>query len=132
MQIWDREAVFVQKNLSELLKYLLAQNKPQTSLEISEALSISVRSVKNHVKEINSLYDKKIILSSRNGYRINNQISSAFLMDNREDEIPQNFDERAFYIIKQLILGHNSRLDLFDLCDSLCVSYSTIKGVFPE
>ncbi len=129
MQIWDGEAVFVQKNLSELLKYLLAQNKPQTSLEIAEALSISVRSVKNHVKEINSLYDKKIILSSRNGYRINNQITSAFLMDDREDEIPQTFDERAFYIIKQLILGHNSRLDLFELCDSLCVSYSTIKGV---
>ena len=85
MQIWDGEAVFVQKNLSELLKYLLAQNKPQTSLEIPEALSISVRSVKDHVKEINSLYDKKIILSSRNGYRINNQITSAFLMADTED-----------------------------------------------
>ncbi len=119
----------MQKNLNELLKYLLIQNKPQTSAEIAEALSISVRSVKNHVKEINTLYGKKIILSSRNGYRINSQITFSLLTDEREEQIPQTWDERAFYIIKQLILGHISRLDLFDLCDSLCVSYSTVKGV---
>lgn len=119
----------MQKNLNELLKYLLTQNKPQTSAEIAEALSISVRSVKNHVKEINALYGKKIILSSRNGYRINSQISSALLTDEHEEQIPQTWDERAFYIIKQLILGHTSRLDLFDLCDSLCISYSTVKSV---
>lgn len=119
----------MQKNLNELLKYLLAQNKPQTSAEIAEALSISVRSVKNRVKEINTLYGKKIILSSRNGYQINSRISSSILTDELEAQIPQTWDERAFYIIKQLILGHASRLDLFDLCDSLCISYSTVKGV---
>ena len=119
----------MQKNLNELLKYLLAQNKPQTSAEIADALSISVRSVKNRVKEINTLYGKKIILSSRNGYQINSRISSSILTDELEAQIPQTWDERAFYIIKQLILGHASRLDLFDLCDSLCISYSTVKGV---
>lgn len=119
----------MQKKLSELLKYLQAQNKPQTSSEIAEALSISVRSVKNHVKEINSLYDRKIILSSRNGYLINTRISSSLIVDDREESIPQTWEERAFYIIKELILGHTTRLDLFELCDNLCISYSTIKAV---
>ena len=119
----------MQKKLNELLKYLLGQNKPQTSSEVANALSMSVRSVKNHVKEINSLYGKKIILSSRNGYMINSQISPALLMDDSDKRIPQTWDERAYYIIKQLILGHTSRLDLFDLCDDLCISYSTIKSV---
>lgn len=119
----------MQKKLNELLKYLLAQNKPQTSSEVANALSISVRSVKNYVKEINSLYSKKIILSSRNGYLINSLISPALLMEDSDEKIPQTWDERAYFIIKQLILGHTSHLDLFDLCDSLCVSYSTIKAV---
>lgn len=88
----------MQKKLNELLKYLQAQNKPQTSSEIAEALSISVRSVKNHVKEINSLYDRKIILSSRNGYLINSQISPTLIVDDREESIPQTWEERAFYI----------------------------------
>lgn len=119
----------MQKKLNELLKYLQAQNKPQTSSEIAEALSISVRSVKNHVKEINSLYDRKIILSSRNGYLINSQISPTLIVDDREESIPQTWEERAFYIIKELILGHTAYLDLFELCDNLCISYSTVKAV---
>lgn len=119
----------MQKKLNALLKHLLAQNKPQTSSEVANALSMSVRSVKNYVKEINSLYSQKIILSSRNGYLINSLISPALLMEDSDEKIPQTWDERAYFIIKQLILGHTSHLDLFDLCDSLCVSYSTIKAV---
>lgn len=118
----------MQKKSTELLKYLMAQNKPQTSTEIANALSISVRSVKKHVKDINTLYNKKIVLSSRNGYQINSQISSSLIIEENED-IPQTWEERAFYIIKQLILEHTSRLDLFELCDSLCLGYSTVKTV---
>ena len=62
--------------------------------------------MKNYVKEINSLYSKKIILSSRNGYLINSLISPALLMEDSDEKIPQTWDERAYFIIKQLILGH--------------------------
>ena len=96
----------MQKKLNALLKHLLAQNKPQTSSEVANALSMSVRSVKNYVKEINSLYSQKIILSSRNGYLINSLISPALLMEDSDEKIPQTWDERAYFIIKQLILGH--------------------------
>lgn len=71
----------MQRKLNELLKYLSGQNRPQTSAEIANALSISVRSVKNHVKEINSLYGRRVIFSSRNGYLLNSQISPHLLVD---------------------------------------------------
>lgn len=117
--------------MSELLKYLSEQSKPRTSAEIANALSISIRSVKNHVRDINALYHKKIVLSSRNGYLINSEFSTSLFLDAGE-ELPQTWEERASYIIKQLILEHMSQLDLFDLCDNLCISYSTIKAVISK
>ncbi len=118
----------MKKKQSELLQYLNTCRTPQKSLEIANALQISPRSVKTYVAQINSLYNKKIILSSRNGYELNHTMYSALFLDDAGDALPQTSEERAFYIIKQLILAHSSHLDLFDLCDYLCVSYSTIKA----
>lgn len=118
----------MKKKQNELLKYLLSQNKVLTSTELANALKISTRSVKNYVSEINDLYNKKIILSSRNGYEINTQMATSLIID-KENGLPQTGEERAFYIIKQLILEHTSHLELFELCENLCVSYSTIKSV---
>lgn len=122
----------MKKKHSELLKYLSLQDKSFTSNELANALAISVRSVKNYVYEINSLYNKKIILSSRNGYKINRQLSTSLLITQDNELIPQTGEQRAFYIIKRLILEHTSHLDLFDLCDYMCISYSTIKSVIAK
>ena len=121
----------MKKKQHELLKYLLSQSKPITSTEIANALSISTRSVKNYVSDINSLYNTKLILSSRNGYELNRQASSLLTLDNSES-IPQTGEERAFFIIKELILYHTSHLDLFELCENLCISYSTVKAVISK
>lgn len=126
-----REVLLMKKKQNDLLKFLLLQSRPMTSTEIGNALSISTRSVKNYVSDINSLYNKKIILSSRNGYEINRQVSPSLIIDNSED-VPQTGEERAFYIIKQLVLYHTSHLELFELCENLCVSYSTIKSVISK
>ena len=58
----------MKKKQNELIKYLFQQNKPTTSTEISNALQISVRSVKQYIREINETYDKKIIIPSHSGY----------------------------------------------------------------
>lgn len=118
----------MQKKLNTLLKYLENQTKPQTSTELANALSVSVRSVKNYVKDINALYNKKIILSSRNGYSLNPLFSASLIIEDT-DSVPQTWEERAFYIIKRLILEQNTCVELFDLCDNLCISYSTVKSV---
>lgn len=122
----------MKKKLTELLKYLSSQPKAFTSNELANALQISTRTIKNYVNEINSLYHKKIIFSSRSGYEINPQVSLDVLLSKESDQIPQTWEERAFYIIKQLVLEHTSHLELFELCETLCVSYSSIKSVISK
>ena len=51
----------MKKKEQELLNYLSEFSKPIRSAEIANALDISVRSVKNYVHNINSLYGKNII-----------------------------------------------------------------------
>ena len=122
----------MKKKQNELIKYLSENNKPINSIELAHALNISSRSVKNYVHEINELYGKNIILSSRLGYELN-PTSNYFLLLSKEDAtIPQTLEERSFYIIKQLVLNHSKQIEIFDLCDYLCVSYSTIKSIISK
>lgn len=122
----------MKKKEQELLNYLSEFNKPIRSAEIANALNISVRSVKNYVHNINSLYGKNIILSSRNGYELNLQNNYSLVLTNSSEQIPQTLEERSFFIIKQLVLNHSAQIEIFDLCDSLCVSYSTIKSIISK
>lgn len=122
----------MKKKEQELLNYLSEFNKPIRSTEIANALDISVRSVKNYVHNINSLYGKNIILSSRNGYELNLQNNYSLVLTNSSEQIPQTLEERSFFIIKQLVLNHSVQIEIFDLCDSLCVSYSTIKSIISK
>lgn len=122
----------MKKKEQELLNYLSEFNKPIRSAEIANALNISVRSVKNYVHNINSLYGKNIILSSRSGYELNLQNNYSLVLTNSNDHIPQTLEERSFFIIKQLVLNHSVQIEIFDLCDSLCVSYSTVKSIISK
>jgi len=122
----------MKKKQNELLRYLSGKNRPVKSAELANALQISARSVKTYVSDINFFYNKKIILSSRQGYQLNSQLSYNLLLNDEKEELPQTGEERTFYIIKRLILEHTSQLDLFDLCDYLCISYSTIKAIIAK
>ena len=122
----------MKKKEQELLNYLSEFNKPVRSAKIANALDISVRSVKNYVHNINSLYGKNIILSSRNGYELNLQNNYSLVLTNSSEQIPQTLEERSFFIIKQLVLNHSVQIEIFDLCDSLCVSYSTVKSIISK
>ena len=122
----------MKKKQSELIKYLSENNKPVNSKELAHALNISSRSIKNYVHEINELYGKNIILSSRSGYELNPTSNYSLLLSKEDTAIPQTLEERSFYIIKQLILNHSKEIEIFDLCDYLCVSYSTIKSIISK
>ena len=117
----------MKKKHVELLQYLLNHSTAVTSRQLAAALSISTRSVKNYVNEINLLGNQKVILSSKQGYTV--QVAQAKeLLSVKEESIPQTSLERGFYIVKQIMLEHSSHMDLYDLCDALYVSYSTIKA----
>lgn len=128
----QKRGIVMKKKEQALLNYLSEFNKPVRSAEIANALDISVRSVKNYVHNINSLYGKNIILSSRNGYELNLQNNYSLVLTNSSEQIPQTLEERSFFIIKQLVLNHSAHIEIFDLCDSLCVSYSTIKSIISK
>lgn len=87
----------MKKKQNELLKFLDACRAPQKSTEIANALQISPRSVKTYVAQINSLYNKKIILSSRNGYELNHSISNALFLD--ADNPPHTPDFRRTFLL---------------------------------
>lgn len=120
------------KNQTELMRFLTKQEKPVTSIEIANALQVTSRSIKSYVHDINKHYGKTIITSSRSGYYLNDKNRASLLTSTDQDILPQTNEERSFYIIKQLILNHTSHLELFDLCDYLCISYSTIKSLISK
>ena len=112
--------------LKKLIQLLL-EAQPRTSANLAERLDVSVRSVKNYVREINEEFPNTI-QSSYEGYRIDSKVGVMILADNT-NHIPQTSDERVSYIINKLI-NHNSHvtLDTYDLCDELFVSMSTLKN----
>ena len=122
----------MKKKQYELLHFLSESKRSMTSIELAHHLQISTRSVKNYVSDINKLYNKKIIKSSRNGYVLNRHVSIDLLLNKKDEMLPQTSEERTFYILKQLILEHTSSLNIYDLCEELCVSYSTIKSVISK
>ena len=117
----------MKKKHVELLQFLLHHATAVTSRQLAAALSISTRSVKNYVNEINLLGNQKVILSSKQGYTVQ-AAQAKELLSVKEESIPQTSLERGFYIVKHIMLEHSSHMDLYDLCDALYVSYSTIKA----
>lgn len=119
------------KNQNRIIKYLLNVNYPITSSELANALNISTRSIKKYIQEINFFYHQTVISSSNTGYSIRSEFKSTLFISLNDEQFPQTFEERSFYIIKQLVLN-NSQLDLFDLCDVLCIGYSSIKSIISK
>ncbi|MEG0735969.1 MAG: PRD domain-containing protein [Longicatena sp.] len=117
----------MKKKHRELLEYLLNTHSTITSKELANALHISARSVKNYVLEINLLSNEKVILSSKSGYQVHAQAAHKVLAP-EEEQIPQTWEERSLYIIKQLMLEHSSHVDIYSLCEELFVGYSTLKA----
>ena len=109
----------------QLVKALLESGSNATAL--AEKLNVSSRSIKTYVKEINSEYENAI-LSSRNGYEIQKE-TGIKILESLTNDLPQTSNERVYYIITKL-LNHSYTLpiNVYDLCDELYISSSTIKN----
>lgn len=113
----------------QLLKLLLQQDNPISSRILAEKMSVSVRTVKNYIYELNRLGSEPVINSSNAGYTVIPDEAAKLLEkpQNTSGELPQTFKERSFFIIKQILMEHR-QLNIFDLSDELFVSYSTLKS----
>lgn len=119
----------IRKKEKELIRILLSSHEGMSGAAIGEKMQITSRSVKNYVRQINDAYKQKVILSSRDGYFLNPQMIPLLSSDQDEEEIPEISQDRIAYIIKQIISSPNAQLDLFDLADELCISYSTLRSL---
>lgn len=117
----------MKKNHELLLAYLKKQSTPISSTALADMMKVSSRSVKNYVNEINAELPGSI-LSSKQGYFINTQSKTV----SNNDEIPQTYAERSSYIIKEFFVHHCEELDIYELCDALYLSYSSIKSLLQK
>lgn len=100
--------------------------QPCTVSTLSNHLGVSVRSIKSYAHDINMEYPNAIS-SSREGYTINQSIAKAIL-DEDNNHVPQTSEERVVFLISQLINHHQDEaIDIYDLCDEMFISLSTLK-----
>lgn len=107
-----------------LIKELKNSVDPLTSVELSNRIGVSSRTIKNYIQEINSIR-LNAITSSQKGYVIDKMIAQEFL-DSSQNTIPQTSPERVTFIINQII--QRGSINIFDLCDEMYISYSTLRG----
>lgn len=105
---------------------ILNENQPCTASILANKLNVSERSIKTYIHDINKQYPFTI-LSSRKGYSINNE-SISNLFDDLKDQIPQTSNDRVVYILKKMIQHKiNTAINIYDLCDEMYISLSTVK-----
>ena len=112
----------------KLLEYLFRQRECVTAGRLAEIFGVSSRTIKTYVKDINEQYRQELIVSSKNGYMLDKTQAKCALDMAREEEIPQDFEERCAYLIKRLLIGKKERLDLFDISEEICIEYQTLSN----
>lgn len=118
----------MKKKQKDLLTLLLQQNSPISSRRLSEKMTVSVRTVKNYIYELNRLGAAPVITSSKIGYQVVREEAEKLLQEPKDlSLLPQTFKERSFYIIKKILM-ENQRINIFDLSEELFVSFSTLKS----
>ena len=114
----------MRRKQEELINYLYTHNEKVTSNILSKALNLSIRTIKSYIAELNMNYPS-LISSSNRGYVIDKVKANSLLQ--YKDDIPQDYESRCIYIIKKTLLEKQDYIDIFDLCEELFISYSTLK-----
>lgn len=114
----------MRRKQEELINYLYTHNEKVTANILSKALNLSIRTIKSYIAELNMNYPS-LISSSNRGYVIDKVKANSLLQ--YKDDIPQDYESRCIYIIKKTLLEKQNYIDIFDLCEELFISYSTLK-----
>lgn len=114
----------MRRKQEELINYLSTHNEKITANILSKALNLSIRTIKSYIAELNMNYPS-LISSSNRGYVIDKVKANSLLQ--YKDDIPQDYESRCIYIIKKTLLEKQDYIDIFDLCEELFISYSTLK-----
>lgn len=112
----------------DLLRALLRHDRAVRSGDLARELGCSPRSVKAYVKQVNELAGDRVVFSSKDGYLLSRRLALNLLDQQEGSPVPQSHAERSRYIIRSLALGRAGSLNVFDLCEELYVSLSTLRA----
>lgn len=111
-------------NQNKMIRLLFESDQTIKAEVLAAHLNVSIRTIKNYVHDINQMYPHAI-KSTHTGYLIEKHIAKKIL--NTYSHIPQTSKERVVYIINAIIKSPDP-IDLYDLCDQMFISLSTIKS----
>lgn len=113
----------------EIIQFLLNKNEWIKADILAKQFSVSSRSIRKYVNQINELTSTSVLIMSSNlGYKINDNVYYEMQWD-EEKKTPEGLTplERLYYLLKQSI-AHSEGMDIFDLTEKIYVSTSTIEG----
>ena len=108
-----------------LLRILEISNKAVTAKTLAEKLKISSRTVMNYIFNINSVIPG-LILSSQNGYSLQNSLWKSADLLKQKNFFPQTPDERINLLILKLLLN-DKNIFITKFAENIHVSAETIK-----
>jgi len=108
-----------------LLRILEISNKAVTAKTLAEKLKISSRTVMNYIFNINSVIPG-LILSSQNGYSLQNSLWKSADLLKQKNFFPQTPDERINLLILKLLLN-DKNIFITEFAENIHVSAETIK-----
>ncbi|MEG0158227.1 MAG: PRD domain-containing protein [Carnobacterium sp.] len=114
---------------NQLIHYLFSQNGWTKASIIASHFQFTERTIRNRINGINQKRVKPVIISSRQGYKID---ADAYRLQNKKQEeivnaIPVTVKERQFFLIRTFLSSAKGGMNLFDLAEMLCVSEATIR-----
>lgn len=131
------------KRMIQILELFVQSKKVISSDQIALSIGVSSRTVRNDIKELNSLlkdYKASIASEAGSGFYLKIEEEERFaelLKELRTDEkkdadniVPSDPKDRATYIMQRLLrstLSNEEVIDPFDLADEVFVSMSTLK-----
>ena len=114
----------------ELVRLLFSNNEPISGRALAAQLGVSERTVRNRVGNINRKGERPLVRSGRSGYSCD-RVAAAPLLAVEEraafgQPTPQTRAERRAYALKRIIQNPGP-LNIYDLCEELFVSASTLR-----
>lgn len=105
----------------EIIRLLKLNNSWMKGESLADILKVTVRTIRN---DIRNMKKDNIILSSKNGYKLNDKCNLDKYFDS--EVTPITPEERVSYILNKL-LNSNKPIDMLDVADDIFVSDATLK-----
>ena len=116
-----------QSRQEQLLHTLQRSTAPMSGPELSVALGVSTRSVRNYVQDLNRSAGATLIQTSHRGYVIDERIARRWREARAQRHRAETPMERLYYIVRRLVTNPAGQ-DVYDLAEMLSVSDSTIEA----